>query len=126
MGARPDLVGGGLRRSCSQEIPEEPQAYDERVLGSGTFVEKLSEFETLQDRLATRRDLGTLAQRVAEYFEIGIDEFGERSRNPQRVAARDLYCFIAVRIFGYSGVQVGRGWDCNARRFVALSSGDVL
>ncbi|MBW6513088.1 MAG: transposase [Desulfuromonadaceae bacterium] len=107
VGARPDLVGGGLRRSCGQEIPEEPQAYDERVLGSGTFVEKLSELEALQDRLAIRLDPGTIAQRVAEHFEIGINDLGERSRDPQRVAARDLFCFIAVRIFGYSGVQVG-------------------
>ena len=108
VGERPELVGGGLRRSCGQNIPEGPQAFDERILGGGDFVEKLSGLEVLKKSLAPRLDLGTLARRVAEYFEIGIDELVERSRYPQRVAARDLFCYIAVRILGYSGVQAGK------------------
>ena len=107
VGERPELVGGGLRRSCGQNISEEPQTFDERVLGGGDFVEKLSGFEPLKESLAPRLDLGTLARRVAEQFEIGIDELVERGRYPQRVAARDLFCYVAVRILGYSGVQAG-------------------
>ena len=82
-------------------------AFDERVLGGGDFVEKLSGLEPLKEGLAPRLDLGTLARRVAEHFEIGIDELVERGRYPQRVAACDLFCYVAVRILGYSGVQAG-------------------
>ena len=108
VGERPELVGGGLRRSCGQNISEEPQAFDERVLGGGDFVEKLSGLEPLKEGLAPKLDLGRLAHRVAEHFEIGIDELVERGRYPQRIAARDLFCYVAVRILGYSGVQAGK------------------
>ena len=43
-GQKPELVGGGLKRSLGGNLPKERdpfEAYDERVLGSGAFVEQL-------------------------------------------------------------------------------------
>lgn len=107
LGDRPELVGGGLRRSYGQNIPDDPQAYDERVLGCGDFVEMLSEHSLLKEKVATRLDLDTLARRVAQHFKIEIDELSERSRDQQRGNARDLFCYVAVRILGYNGIQAG-------------------
>ena len=38
---RNDLVGGGLRRSQGVRYFDEYEAYEERILGSGEFVESL-------------------------------------------------------------------------------------
>jgi hypothetical protein len=40
-GRRDDLVGGGLRRSRVGAHSGDGEAYDERILGSGEFVEAL-------------------------------------------------------------------------------------
>ncbi len=106
-GNRPELVGGGLRRSCNNQLAGEPQAFDERILGSGDFVEKLSEEHALQGKLTTRIPLDDLAKRVAEHCGIHADDFFSRSRNRQCINARDIYCYIAVRILGYSGPLTG-------------------
>ena len=42
-GKRDELVGGGLRRSRKLSGSEEYEAYDERILGSGDFVERLQQ-----------------------------------------------------------------------------------
>lgn len=107
LGDRPDLIGGGLKRSCGHQVPDELQAFDDRVLGSGEFVEKLSENKLLKDKFVPRLDLITLARRVAEHYEVNTDELLARGRDPQRMNARDLYCYLAVRILGYNGVQTG-------------------
>jgi hypothetical protein len=49
-GRRDDLVGGGLRRSQGVKRPGEYEAYDERILGSGEFVESLWR-ETASDEI---------------------------------------------------------------------------
>jgi putative transposase len=41
LGKRDELVGGGLRRSLKQSGSEGYESYDERILGSGEFVESL-------------------------------------------------------------------------------------
>lgn len=107
-GDRPDLTGGGLKRSCGHQWSKEPQAFDDRILGSGHFVEKLSKNKLLQGRLATRLDLNTLARRVAEHFKFAPEKLIVRSRDQDRINARDLYCYIAVRILGYNGIQTGK------------------
>ena len=107
LGDRPELTGGGLKRSRENQSSKEPQAFDDRILGSGHFVEKLSENHLLQGRLATRLDLHTLARRVAEHFKITPEKLIVRSRDQERMNARDIYCYIAVRILGYNGIQTG-------------------
>ncbi|MBI5967409.1 MAG: transposase, partial [Deltaproteobacteria bacterium] len=50
-GKRNELVGGGLLRSRKLGGFEGVQAFDERVLGSGEFVEQLRKEKELSDRL---------------------------------------------------------------------------
>jgi putative transposase len=119
-GRRPELVGGGLIRSqggWSQVLPLRRKgmriASDERILGSGDFIEQLRsdaasrERETL--RLAQKRvALATLAGEITA--GAGVTEsalrFGSRMRDVVR--ARRLFCQVAVKGMGYSGAAVAR------------------
>jgi hypothetical protein len=108
-GQRSELVGSGFKRSCVQQPPDnEPQAYDERILGSADFVETLRQDDQLRGKIKTRVDLMTLAKQVSDHFDITSDQIFERSRDQIRRNARDLFCFIAVRRLGYRGTQVGK------------------
>lgn len=106
-GNRPELVGGGLRRSCNNQLTDEPQAYDERILGSGDFVNRLCEEGSLQDKLTSTITLDELTRRVADHYGFQPDDLFVRSRDQQRIHARDIYCYIAVRMLGYSGTRTG-------------------
>lgn len=108
-GKCPELVGGGLKRSCTRQPPgDDPRAFDERILGSANFVETLRSDNHLRDRIEIRFDLTTLADHVADHFDINQDQLFERSRDKTRRKARDLFCYIAVRRLGYKGTQVGK------------------
>ena len=69
-GNRDELVGGGLRRSRKLSGSEEFEAYDERILGSGEFVERLQQETQLAG--ATPRDLSIdeIIRRVASIYSI--------------------------------------------------------
>ena len=84
MGARPDLMVGGLNRSAggfsevaSLRRRREPMPSDERILGSGPFVRSiLAESEkAVNDTLdwkASIPDLSTLAQHIAQKEKIDL------------------------------------------------------
>jgi putative transposase len=53
-GRRNDLVGGGLKRSRVQSAEDEEWGnFDERILGSGEFVDSLQQSEHLRNRILT-------------------------------------------------------------------------
>lgn len=107
-GRRNDLVGGGLRRS--QGVLEEgqrPESYDDRVLGSGEFVDYLRNDKKLHDRLGKIISLEAVLERVAEYFNLEPQSLKRGGRMLQIVEARGVACYFAVRELEYSGVRVG-------------------
>jgi len=71
LGRRPELVGGGLIRSAggwaevkSQRGRGKPQLTDERILGSGDFVERvIREAESRMQRQYTARERGQRVER---------------------------------------------------------------
>jgi putative transposase len=88
-------------------------ASDERILGTGEFVQRLlsevdgREKETL--RLSSLiRDLPSLAVRVAEGEGITEEQLrsGRRTRRVSR--ARRLFCQVAVKKMRHSGAEVAR------------------
>jgi REP element-mobilizing transposase RayT len=120
MGRRPDLVGGGLIRSAggwSQVLSlrrhELRMASDERILGSGEFIEEvMSQAEKRLEetlRLKARKvELGTLASRVSRSEETDWDLVRSGSRAAKVVKTRRLFCQLAVKKWGYSGAEVAR------------------
>lgn len=119
-GKRPELAGGGLIRSLggwSQVLSLRRKgmkiASDERILGTGEFIERLlleaedKEKETL--RLSRKvPKLTSLIERIVK--EEGIEESELRSgiRKKRVVRARKIFCQLAVGKLGYPGAEVAR------------------
>ncbi len=113
-GRKPELTGGGLRRSIGgwRQIARLSQSgehfkSDERILGDSDFVESVL-MET-EDRLESassfRRqgiDLDRLAQIVADLHNMDVREVWARGKLPSRVQARAILCFWAVRELGFT------------------------
>ncbi|MDW7711539.1 MAG: transposase [Deferrisomatales bacterium] len=112
-GRRDELVGGGLRRSGGEKAlrrrdAEERQAYDERILGGGEFVETLWREESLRDRLPPRVGLEELLGRVAGAYGTEAEALRRRRRLAHLCEARAVVCYLAVRQLRYKGGDVGR------------------
>lgn len=109
MGKRPELVGGGWRRS--QKAAGEPrgaESHDDRILGSGEFVERLQENSALKERLGRKISVSKLLEGIAEIFQIEQERVYWRSRQNQASAARAVCCYAAVRELDISGTQMGK------------------
>ncbi len=107
-GQRPELVGGGLRRSRTQEgAAADGNLADERVLGSGSFVASLRGEPRLRGKLSHAVDLDSLQVMVCDLFTLPAGALQRRGRRNQYAAARELFCYLGVRELGYSGAQVG-------------------
>jgi len=138
LGNRPELGGGGLLRSVggwSEVVSMRRRGIgirsDERILGSGGFVERVigeaeaKERETLRLRRKVR-DLGGLLREVAEKNDLGEEEVRSLRRRRKAVRVTKLFCHLAVRKFGYTGASVARFLGITtslANRYAAL--GDV-
>ncbi len=120
MGRREDLTGGGLIRSMGgwQEVKSMRKSKvfeksDERILGNGIFVEQvLSKAKEQMERKYSLKskgfDLERIAERVGSVMEIDVSEIWKSGKLKNRVAARSLFCFWAVREFGASMTEVSR------------------
>jgi REP element-mobilizing transposase RayT len=119
-GSRPELVGGGLVRSVggwsevvSLKRKGEKIDSDERILGSGDFVERmLSEAEEkVKETLRWRQrvpDLKTLLTKVAGGEGVQEERVRGGDRTRRVTAVRRLFCYMAVKRLGYSGAAVAR------------------
>ncbi len=119
-GRRPELVGGGLIRSLggwaqvvSLRRKGNKAAHDDRILGSGEFVEGLLSEADKRERDTLRlrgkvQDLGSLARRIGKREGVGELELrsGMRRKNVSR--ARRLFCQVAVGQMGYPAAEVAR------------------
>jgi hypothetical protein len=107
-GRRAELVGGGLRRSQKLNASEELQSYDERVLGSGDFVEGLRGRKELADRLPAGMSIGQLLGRVADEFGMKVEDIKRRGKNNVLADARAVMRYFGVRELGYNGAELGK------------------
>jgi hypothetical protein len=122
LGRRPELVGGGLVRSAgggwwadvrSQRRRREPQASDERILGSGEFVERvLVEAEArVQRQQATRRQSGRVERVIVEGCKkngVSLTELRSGSRRGKLPMIRAALVSKLVEDYGVSAAEVAR------------------
>jgi hypothetical protein len=121
-GRRPELVGGGLIRSLggwSQVLSlrrrGEGMASDERILGSGDFIEQvLSEAEEKAKQMLGWKgrvaDLETLLSMISKKEGVEGQKVRGGDRKEAVVGARKVFCQVAVKRLGYSGAAVLRGF----------------
>ncbi|MHB8765225.1 MAG: transposase [Deferrisomatales bacterium] len=118
-GNRPDLVGGGFRRSCGAWMErlgrgrgEEREAlvYDERVLGGPDFVKAILADADWERRQALRKkiSLDELAGVTEALTGVPQRQLRSGAKQPEAVAARRAMIHIAVGHYGYSGAAVAR------------------
>jgi putative transposase len=117
---RPDLVGGGLLRSVggwsevvSMRRRRVETASDERILGSGGFVERvIAETEARErETLRLRRkvpELSALLREIAEKEGMDEEDLRGARRTREVVRVTRLFCQLAVRKYGHTGAAVAR------------------
>ncbi|MEJ2276527.1 MAG: transposase [Candidatus Lokiarchaeota archaeon] len=113
-GRRPDLVGGGLIRSQGGwsvvKALRKAGAYmkgDERILGSGDFVEKVlaQSEERLKRKYRLKAegfDLDKVVDRVSELTGLKRDEVLSPGKYKKIAEARSIACYWAMREVGIS------------------------
>jgi len=139
-GRRPELVGGGLIRSLGGWAEakrlrlrgQDRVKGDQRILGDSDFVlDVLAEADEKFDRYYELKSLGydlnKVAARVSEMY--GIDEryILSKGRQRQRVDARSLLSYWAVRELGMSLTELARrfGMSPSALSY-AVARGEVI
>ena len=117
-GRRPELVGGGLLRSIGGWSALKVQRFrdirikgDERILGSGDFVERVlrGAEEELEQRTLLKRqgfDLEALLRSVADYYKVDMDSLKTGIKERSIVKARSVLCYLAVRKLKMSATEV--------------------
>jgi len=119
-GKRPNLTGGGLIRSAGgwaavKALRSEGARMksDERILGSGEFVENALKLanEAYERRTRLRMQgitLEKLVKKIAHYHKLDPAELSTNSKATTISRARAVLCYLCVREFGYSCVEVAR------------------
>lgn len=107
-GRRDDLVGGGLKRSLfGQEESKEFTAYDERILGSGGFVEALTGGDNTRSLKRLPLSLADLLQNVCEITKVDAETIRRYGKERSVSKTRAIFCFLAVHEYGYTGKEAG-------------------
>jgi len=106
-GKRDELVGGGLRRSRKLSGSAEYEAYDDRILGSGSFVEQL-QHETQPSGSVSTVSLDEIIRRVSQIYAIESASLRHGGKRKELSDARGALCYIAVIKMGISGASVAR------------------
>jgi hypothetical protein len=119
-GRRPDLTGGGLIRSHGGWTAVKAmrrarifQKSDERILGNGDFVEEVPAIsqECMERKYhlqAQGIDIAKIATRVSELLGLEPFRIWGPGKERNRVNARSLLCYWAVRDLGISMAELSR------------------
>jgi putative transposase len=106
LGKRDELVGGGLRRSLKAGLKEGERSFDERILGSGDFVESLLGNQQRGTTQTAVVSLPELVRQVGEVFGVSSEDIRAPGRSKPVVNARSAVSYIAYRKMGYSGEEI--------------------
>ena len=116
-GKRPELQGGGLVRSAGGKKAgllgrkrEEREKGDERILGSGNFVEEIlgQSDEIYEMRMRNRISVDELIRKVATNIDVDMDDLKSSKRNRKVSYARAVISYLAVNQLGCTASQVAR------------------
>jgi hypothetical protein len=106
LGKREEFGSGRkMTKKLLEEWGEKP--YDQRVLGSGEFIEELRMRRELEAKFTSPLEIKEIVMQVCCYFDVAPEELKMKSRAVKIVAARSLICYLAVRRLGHNGVEVG-------------------
>lgn len=108
-GKREDLIGGGLLRSLGRKPGqwgglrrEDKTAYDDRILGSGDFVESILKEAEKERSVATPLSIQELAEKVAVEMKVDVKELFQKGRRSPVSAGKAVLVFLGTRLKGMS------------------------
>ncbi len=108
-GKRDDLVGGGLKRSQPDCLESgEITRFDERILGSGGFVELLTQGDNLRVNSKAPLALDALLDKVCLVTGVAAERLQYPGKERAVARARAIFCCLAVREYGYSATEAGK------------------
>ena len=85
------------------------EAYDERVLGSGEFVEHIWHEANLFNAVAAPPpSLDEIIERVAALYGIETTTLPHGSKQKTISDVRAALCYVAIRMFGYRGIDLSK------------------
>jgi REP element-mobilizing transposase RayT len=139
-GRRPELVGGGLIRSMGgweavkklRQKGQDRVKGDVRILGEGGFVEQVlaraeEKFSRRHELKRRGYDIDKVEQKVCRVCGIALDELRNRGREKQRVEARSLAIYWAVRELGIDGMSLARRYHLTQSAIVhAVRRGEKI
>lgn len=121
-GQRPELQGGGLVRSAGGDKrgllgrkKEEREKGDERILGSGNFVNETlrKAGEDWEKGKEKKMPLAQLIEKVASHLDLKEASIISASRKRKISEARSIISYLAINDMGYSASEVGRTLSIN-------------
>jgi putative transposase len=137
-GRKLELTGGGLIRSAggwgtvkARRKAREHQKGDERILGDGEFVATVLEAqrEKLERRYQLKVkgiDLSKLIERVAETCGMDANQIRNPGKQPERVQARSMVCYLAVSELAATTVALSKELGiCQSAVSKAVSRGKL-
>ena len=107
-GKRDELVGGGLRRSRKLSGSEGYESYDERILGSGDFVERLQQETQSSEPATSIVSLEEIILSISNIFFIEPAALRQGGKRKDLSDARGALCYIGVIKMGLNGAAVAR------------------
>ena len=87
-------------------LPKDYEAFDERILGSGEFVQQLLKTEFILS--GQKVPLEELISEIARCFSIAPSALRSTSKSREFADARGALCYIAARKLGISGAEIAR------------------
>ena len=106
LGKREEL-GSSRRIDNADDEGKGDEPYDPRILGDGGFVEEIRARHELQTLFSQPLEIKEIVEKICSHFGIDRNALRHRTRAGGVVAARGVICYLAVRVAGYSGVEVG-------------------
>jgi len=112
-GKREDL---GSRRRLTRELldAKNGEPFDQRILGSGEFVRELKKRRELVEKLPRSLEIKEIIARVCDHLRLDPEELRLNTKASRITNARSVICFLAGRVIGHNGVEVGK--QVNLRR----------
>jgi len=102
-GKRDDLTSSGKRQT---KIPDD--LYDDRILGDSNFIEEIRTRQELMPEFSAQLGIHELISRVCKHFALAPETLRRKTRTAGIAEARSIVCYLAVRLIGHNGVEVGR------------------
>ncbi|MGC8491293.1 MAG: hypothetical protein ACP5SH_06110 [Syntrophobacteraceae bacterium] len=110
----------------------DPRKSDERILGDGGFVESAlaDARETIERKYRLRnqgQDLAVVLTRISRILSITEARIKPSGKEPERVRAKSIAAYWAVKELGLAGTEVGKALNLTQSAFSrAVRRGEVI